>query len=300
MSGNRTVIVRSPAKINLGLEILGRRDDGYHDIKTVLATIDLSDELIVTIVPERPESTITGVPNVPPDENLISKAIAAFSDETGIVYGYDIIVDKRIPSPGGLGGASSNAASILMALNATHGTPLPSERMHTLAAKLGSDVPFFLGAPVALATGTGTYIQALGTLTGGVVVVVPALDIPAKTATLYSALAPQDYSDGARSEQIAQAVSRGELPSPELLENTFTRPLYELEPRLKEVAERVLSVGAPHVALTGAGPGHYVLLPTLEDARSLVAELQHEFQDDTFVDAVSLYIDHTSVRLQEP
>lgn len=283
MSPNRTVVVTSPAKINLGLEILGRREDGYHEIRTILATIGLADILSITMFPARPESRISGVPNVRPEDNLIGRAIAAFANETGIRHGYNVDVTKNIPSPGGLGGASSNAAATLIALNDLHGRPLSRERMHALASILGADVPFFLGPPVALARGTGTELEPLAPLHGGVVLVVPGIEMMAKTAALYGALQKIDFTDGSRIDQGAQAVAQGKTPSPELLVNAFKRPLYDMEPHLADVEKKLLAAGAPHVALTGAGPGHYVIFDSLHEAEEVADRLRHDLNEGNLV-----------------
>jgi 4-diphosphocytidyl-2-C-methyl-D-erythritol kinase len=232
-------------------------------------------------------------------DNLIQKAIDAFAAETGIRYGYDVEVDKRIPSPGGLGGASSDAASTLMALNASHGTPLPAERVTALAAKLGSDVPFFVGPPVALASGTGTQLEPLPTIRGWVILIVPRINITAKTATLYSALRQSDYTNGERVAEAAREIRNRLLPDPGVLENTFTRPLYDMEPELRALADRIIGAGAPHLKLSGAGPGHYVLLETEQEARVVAGRLEQVLPEDVLLRVVSIHTSQTSVTLQD-
>lgn len=283
MNGKRAVTVPAPAKINLGLEILCKRDDGYHEIRTILSAIGLSDTLTVTMIPDREETFITGVDGVAPEDNIIRKAIDAFSGATGIQYGYDVVVNKRIPSPGGLGGASSNAASTLKALNAMHGTPLSTDRLMSLAATLGSDVPFFTGPPVALASGTGTTLDPLAPIDGHIVLVAPRVDLTAKTARLYRAIEPIDYSDGRRVEHAARLIREGHLPYPDLLHNAFSRPLYELIPGLRDLAGTIASAGAPHVALSGAGPAHYVLFRDRASARRLADTLRTRISPDVLV-----------------
>jgi 4-diphosphocytidyl-2-C-methyl-D-erythritol kinase len=299
MTGNRKVTVVAPAKINLGLEILGRREDGYHEIRTILAAIGLADTLDITLIPERANSRILGVKGVRQHDNLIQKAIDAFAEETGISYGYDIDVAKHIPSPGGLGGASSDAASTLMGLNATHGTPLPTERMFTLAAKLGSDVPFFIGPPVALASGTGTSLEELAPVQGHVVLVVPPLHIPAKTGRLYGLLGPDDFTDGRRVERAAEAILAGNLPDPSLLHNAFARPLYELAPELTSVARTLEDAGASHVALSGAGPAHYVLFEQQTEADRFAADVRARLPQDTVVVSTPVHAHPVSVDLAQ-
>jgi 4-diphosphocytidyl-2-C-methyl-D-erythritol kinase len=297
MTGARTVAVAAPAKINLGLEILGRRDDGYHEIRTVMAAIGLYDSLSFTLVPGRTGTEIRGTREIPQRDNLIQKAIEAFGEETGTSCGFHVEVEKRIPSPGGLGGASSDAAVTLLALNAIHGAALSSERMTALAARLGSDVPFFLGSPVAIASGTGTELEPLPSLTGFVVLVVPKLSLPAKTARLYASLTPDDFTTGASIQRAADMIRGGRLPAPELLRNAFGRPLYDQQPPLRDLATLMRDAGAPHIALSGAGPAHYSLFASEEEARHFARALKDRVSTDTKVAAVPFLTHPTSVDL---
>lgn len=285
MTPESSITVNTPAKINLGLEILGKREDGYHEIRTVMAAIDLSDTLRITQRPSSDGIRVSGVPDVRTEDNIIARAADVYAEATGIRFGLDIEVQKRIPSPGGLGGASANAAGTLLALDAMFETELPATTLQSLASRLGSDVPFFLVAPCALASGTGTDLQPLPPVDAAVVIVTPPIGIAAKTAALYGALRPGDFSDGAMAETVAQSVMRGEMPTPDVLRNAFTRSLYELDPSLAEVAVTMKRAGAPSVALTGAGPGHYALLESIEEARALADELRQAMHPDVRVDA---------------
>src|SRR5690606_18354835 len=119
-----------PAKLNLGLEILRKRSDGYHEIRTVMAAIELVDTISIRPTPSDDTLTIDGMHDVDIDDNLIARAIRRFAKATGVQCGYEISVEKRIPSPGGLGGASSDAASTLIALNAMYDSPLSEAQLH--------------------------------------------------------------------------------------------------------------------------------------------------------------------------
>ncbi len=272
-SANASVTVLAPAKLNLGLEILGRRGDGYHEIRSVMARIDLADRLTITPLPTEHDVQVDGVPDVDLHDNLIYTSVKAFQQRTGVQSGYQIAVQKHIPSPGGLGGASTDAAATLRALNAIHGEPLDQEELVAIASSLGSDVPFFLGASPALASGTGTELTPLAPLSGFAVLAVPKLRIAAKTATLYRALAASDFTAGDRADRVAASIERGELPAGDDLANAFTRPLYALVPELQEMAAAMIAAGSPYVALSGAGPAHYALLPDEEAARQLAGRL---------------------------
>jgi len=152
--------VKSPAKINLSLRILGKRPDGFHEIDTLMVKLPgLADE--ITIIPAEVFSFTCDDPSLPTDSgNLIVKAAEALSKESGEALPYHIHLEKHIPHGAGLGGGSSNAATTLLALNGQIAKPLPPETLHAIAATLGSDVPFFLYAGAARCTGRGEIITA--------------------------------------------------------------------------------------------------------------------------------------------
>ena len=148
----------SPAKINLSLRILGKRPDGFHEIETLMAKLPgLADE--ITITPAESFSFTCDNPHLPTyGGNLIVKAVEALTAESGETLPYHIHLEKQIPHGAGLGGGSSNAATTLLALNPQLAKPLSAEKLHSLAASLGSDIPFFLYAGAAFCTGRGENI----------------------------------------------------------------------------------------------------------------------------------------------
>lgn len=151
----------SPAKLNLSLNILSKRPDGFHEIDTHMVKLPgLSDEL--TITPAATFSFTCDDASLPLDSgNLVVKAVEALSKISGEELNYQIHLEKRIPHGAGLGGGSSNAATTLLALNSQLTTPLPPEELHNLAAELGSDIPFFLYEGAARCTGKGEIIEPL-------------------------------------------------------------------------------------------------------------------------------------------
>jgi 4-diphosphocytidyl-2-C-methyl-D-erythritol kinase len=152
--------MKSPAKINLSLRLLGKRPDGFHEIDTLMAKLPgLADE--ITITPATEFSFSCSDPTLPTDDtNLVVKATRALSEQSGQALPFHIQLEKRIPHGAGLGGGSSNAATTLLALNGQLNLPLTAAELHTLAASLGSDVPFFLYAGAARCTGRGEIITA--------------------------------------------------------------------------------------------------------------------------------------------
>jgi 4-diphosphocytidyl-2-C-methyl-D-erythritol kinase len=156
-----TLRVRSYAKLNLGLEVLGLRDDGYHELRTIFQTIDLHDD--IELRARREALTVAcNHPGVPADEtNLAWKAAAALQAYAGVRRGVAIRIEKRIPVAGGMGGGSSNAAAVLMGLDRLWGTGLGRDGLLPLARRLGADVPFFLYGGTALGLSRGDEIWPL-------------------------------------------------------------------------------------------------------------------------------------------
>jgi 4-diphosphocytidyl-2-C-methyl-D-erythritol kinase len=152
--------VQSFAKINLGLSILGRRPDGYHEIQTIFQTISLCDELEFR-TSSRLELSCENLPDTPKEENLIWKAAASLAAKTAGTQGASITLRKRIPSGAGLGGGSSNAAATLLGLCRLWDIKPPDSDLLAIAAGLGSDVPFFLSGGMAMGTGRGEKIELL-------------------------------------------------------------------------------------------------------------------------------------------
>ena len=152
---------------------------------------------------------------------------------------------------------------------------IDADRIHSAARALGADVPFFLESGPALASGRGDQFTTLPALRiGWLVIAVPLIIIPGKTATLYGALTPRDFSDGARIDRVAATLSAGEELSSEDLGNAFQRPLYDRWPAAKIVRDAMLDAGARVVALSGAGPAHYAICDDFHAAATLAAAVR--------------------------
>ena len=148
------VKILSPAKINIGLWITGKRPDGYHEIFTLFHTIDLND--YIHIEPYHKLSVSSTSPKVPENkENIVYKALKKFEEWTGIQTNYRILIEKNIPVGAGLGGGSSNAAAVLKKINELEGNPLSEEELMKLGSTLGADIPFFIKGGFAKAEGIG-------------------------------------------------------------------------------------------------------------------------------------------------
>ncbi len=254
-----TITVRACAKINLGLEVLRRRTDGYHDVATVLHGIDLCD----TITADEHDELALDSPDVgcDPSHNLVFRAALLLRERLGMARGARIGLTKRIPSAAGLGGGSSDAAATLIALNLLWGLGLGTSELAELGAPLGSDVPFFFHLPAALATGRGEDIEPLPPLASTwAVVATPSARVPSKTRTLYQALAPSDFTDGTATIALANSLRDGRALDASLLVNTFERPARDLFPGLPACEAAMVHAGAPFVLLSGSGPSLFTLV----------------------------------------
>lgn len=243
------------AKLNLSLEVLGRRPDGFHELRTVFQTIDPGDRLEA-----EPASALTlevddpSIPSGP--ENLVLRAAEALRAEAGIAAGARLRLSKSVPAGGGLGGGSGDAAAALLLLDRLWKLALAPEQLHRLAARLGSDVPFFLLGGTALGLGRGERLE-------------PRDDLPARELLLVippiALSTPRVYGEFARVEGLA-LTSPGAAPT--IPAPRYDRPgvsasfpainhlepaVFRLEPSLRDLRDRLLSLGASSARVTGSG-----------------------------------------------
>lgn len=241
------------AKVNLSLRVLGRRDDGYHELDTVFQTVGLADRLTVTAADVLSlEVSDPSVPSGP--ANLVWKAAEALRAATGFSGGAEIRLEKRIPSAGGLGGGSSDAAVTLVALARLWGLSLSSGALEDLAAALGSDVPFFLTGGTARGTGRGERIEPLPDAPPrGVLLVLPPFG--ASTPDVFRALGATGLTPGAPLLNLA-AEDRNDLePAAEAL-----------FPMLETMRRAVAATGALRARMSGSGSTLFGLYPDVAAA----------------------------------
>lgn len=246
--------VTAPAKINLTLEVLRKRPDGYHEIRSVLQTIDLSDTIYIEAGEDiRFESDM---PGWSPVKSLLSKAITLLQETAGIKKGVAVRIEKRIPLMSGLGGDSSGAAALLKGLNELWDLKLTDKEMVDLAAKLGSDVVFFLKGGTALAGGRGEKILPLPSV-GQMWLVLVLPDIPVetgKTGRMYSNLKPAHFTDGSITHKVVEDLNLGKPFRPAMLFNVFENLAFQDFTIYRLFVEPLKKMGALHVHLAGSGP----------------------------------------------
>jgi 4-diphosphocytidyl-2-C-methyl-D-erythritol kinase len=268
--------VRSYAKINLTLDVLGRRSDGYHELITIMQTIDLYDTICLTPSKDCHVRMICTRAELSNDANLTAQATHAIQQRLNLTQGLDIELQKRIPVAAGLGGGSSNAAAVLLALRDWWQLPLSTTDLQTMAADLGSDVPFFLTGGLALCEGRGEHITPLAyhlpSSMRWIMLVKPAISI--STAAVFRNLTAQDYSDGTASHSVLAALAEEQNQLPlESLHNSLERSVLEQYPQVAQAREDMLQAGAPYVRLSGSGPTLFSPFSNLSQAAQVQQQL---------------------------
>jgi 4-diphosphocytidyl-2-C-methyl-D-erythritol kinase len=259
-----TVRVPAYAKLNLGLRVLYRRPDGYHEIRTVFQTISLADRLDISFTPARTTRiAIAGTPEIP--DNLIERAAHLVLEALRIQGDVLFHLKKNIPAGAGLGGGSSDAAAVLLALpvlagKALAGKALPGDRLHAIAMQLGSDVPFFLHGGTALGMGRGEELYPLPELPAARGLLV-APEIHSSTAEAYRDLSarltsiPLQNKLSSFQREVWRSVTGGSDVADGfgVDENDFEEVVFARHRELRRIKERLLRFGAERAAMTGSG-----------------------------------------------
>ena len=277
LSNMKELVLKSPAKINLGLQVLGKRSDGYHEVRTILQEIELHDLLYLSRIEEGIQLQCNH-PRLPLNEqNLAFKAARLIKEKTRFSGGVKIYVDKKIPLGGGLGGGSSNAACVIKGLNQLWGLGLTLEEMQNLGAEIGSDVPFFISGGTALATGRGEKIQQLPPLPKTwLIVITPDLEI--STSWAYKNLNLELTNCSTNSNVILPEDERNRWFS-RVWEgkwiNTFEDLVIREYPIVGEAKKLLEQVGARWVSLSGSGSSVFGIFNNQREAelaRSQITE----------------------------
>src|SRR2546429_4007597 len=268
--------VRSYAKINLTLDVLGRRSDGYHELITIMQTVDLYDTICVTANENTSVRMICTRPELSNDDNLAARAAQAIRQQLSLTQGLDIELHKRIPVAAGLGGGSSNATAVLLALQHWWQLPLSTADLQKIAATLGSDVPFFLTGGLALCEGRGEHITPLAyrlpPSMRWIILVKPAISV--STAVVFRNLTARDYSDGTASRSVLAALAEGRTQLPlENLHNSLEHSVLEQYPQVAQAREDMLHAGVPYVRLSGSGPTLFSTFSNLSQAVQVQQQL---------------------------
>jgi 4-diphosphocytidyl-2-C-methyl-D-erythritol kinase len=277
ISGNSDFcFVRAYAKINLTLDVLGRRSDGYHELVTVMQTSDLHDTICLSPIENGQVEMICTQPELSNNENLAIRAVRLFCQHIGHPRGVRIELIKRIPTAAGLGGGSSDAAAVLLGLQQLWHLRLPSAEMQHLSATLGSDVPFFLTGGLACCEGRGERVIPLAPYWPSqmrwLLLVKPTISL--STGAVFRDLPASDYSDGSCSRSVCEALNANRSPEPEQLFNALERSVLSRYPEVAQARSALLNAGARMVRLSGSGPTLYAPFADLAYASQVQQRLQ--------------------------
>jgi 4-diphosphocytidyl-2-C-methyl-D-erythritol kinase len=274
--------IKSFAKINLGLEVLGKREDGFHEIRTLFQAIDFFDVLEFREIPGDKIALLGSTDNISwGEDNLVHRAAAMLKEKTGWSRGVEIHVEKNIPAGGGLGGGSSNAAITLYALNRFWNLGFTPAELSRMGMRLGSDVPYFLRGGLCLGSGRGERITEKEDLPAYSCLLFPP-DVFISTAEVYQNLGISLTSKG-KVSKISRFLDNRNLYE---LENDLEETVFTLFPQIKARKNLMRSLGAGLSAVSGSGSAVFGLFPDKEKAGKAFEEIKSG-QDALLVETLS-------------
>jgi len=276
----------APAKINLTLEVLGLRADGYHDLRSLVIGIDLADQVRCRTSPVAGIRIHCDDPALNHGENLAARAARTLADRCGLEPALGIDLQKRIPVGGGLGGGSSDAATTLRLCDSLWQTGLDQTELAAIGAELGSDVPLFFSLPSAVMEGRGEKVWPVRLRwSGWVLLICPPL--PVSTAEVYRAWRPVDSAGrpSGTDRDILHATTAAELSG--LLTNHLEPPLFRVYPTICALREALTSLGLTSMSVTGSGSALYCLFDEPEPALRAANKIQERWSRVTTVVAAA-------------
>ncbi|MGD2038361.1 MAG: 4-(cytidine 5'-diphospho)-2-C-methyl-D-erythritol kinase, partial [Desulfobacterales bacterium] len=258
--------ILSPAKINLFLHICGKRPDGYHELFSLMCRITLFDELSLQIGRGKTIEIDCTHPDVPADDtNLAHRAASLFQSKLNSTHGVNIHLNKKIPVAAGLGGGSSNAASVLMALNTYYDRPFNRQQLMEMGLGLGADVPFFIFQRPAIASGIGEQLEAFeGCLPYHILLLYQGFNV--STAETYQKLNFGLTND--KKKPTSNSLKRDRFKPARHLTNDLERVTVAKYPEIGLAKEKILNLGAIGALMSGSGPTVFGLFDNAETARS--------------------------------
>ena len=266
--------INAPAKLNLSLEIVGKREDGFHELDTLMIPVKgLHDTLTFTVAGKY--ALRCDDSKVPTDEsNLVTKAVRLFEQETGCEVTHEVLLTKRIPHGAGLGGGSSDAAKTLEVLNELYGTSLPLVELHDLCSKLGSDVPFFLYNSPCRCKGRGEEVEVIDRVEPfGVCLLKP--DFPVSTPDVY-----KRWSESKPLKGISYSPQEGPYG---MMVNHLELPVFEKYLFLAECKRWLLDQPEVKVAqMSGSGSTMFAILQDVTQSEALILRARNELDPNFF------------------
>lgn len=265
--------VKSYAKINWTLDVLYKREDGYHELRTIYQSVSLHDTLSLSATDGAIEIVCDDA-RVPCDEtNLVYRAAARLREATGAPAGARIEIDKRIPVAAGLGGGSSNAAAALCGLERLWGVRLEERKMFDIAASLGSDVPFFLLGGTALGVGRGEEVYPLEEAQSDHLLLVNP-GIAVSTAAAYASLARLTRQEALRIIPFTFFAAKDISRLPLVARNDFEEAVFAAHPQIAEIKQALKTAGAQQALMSGSGATVYAVFDNLQTSEQARDEMR--------------------------
>ena len=270
----RRARIRALAKINLDLRVLGKRPDGYHELRTIFQTVSLADTLEISFTPQ-PKTSIELDDALAIPDNLVTRAAGLVLQTARVRGNVEIRLTKRIPMGAGLGGGSSDAAAVLLALPVLAGRPLSLPCLSELAGQLGSDVTFFLLGGAAVGIGRGNEVFPLPDLPSRHgILVAPGLHV--STADAYRRLSPNLTTELQQNKIFSFGCQAWAGGVSEAVRNDFETVVFEQHPRLAALKKKLLRAGASPALMTGSGSALFGLFRTGAEVSRAMAALERE------------------------
>lgn len=284
--------VFSPAKINLFLGVVGKREDGFHELLSLITTVNFGDNLKIQLVEDQ-DSINCDYAGIPPaEENIVMKAIESFRRKYAFENGVQVSLNKKIPIGAGLGGGSSNAVALLNGLNELLGQPLDSEDLKEIAIGLGSDCAlFFANAPV-LVRGRGEIIDDMDKkfhekiMGQRILIFMPAFSVNTKWAYNQLSLNPdyyikKDLAESTLADRMKQFLANGDLGK--ILYNNFERVIFEKHKKLGELMKNLKKQFNVDGLLSGSGSSCFCILKEKSDVSGITAMIKEVLGKDVFM-----------------
>ena len=278
LTGSRAM-AHSYAKINLTLDVLGKRPDGYHDVEMIMQTVSLYDLVLV----DKTESGITVSTNLrflpTNNKNIAYKAAEAFFEYTNINGGCKIMIHKNIPVAAGLAGGSGNGAAVLCALDKLYATNLTTDELKNIGLSLGADVPYCILGGTALASGIGETLKPLKSppkLT--VLLVKPPISI--STGAIYEAIDSKELTYRPDTSKMIDAINNGDIYDiSHHLSNVMGSVTENMHPIIKGIKKKMLLNGALGAEMSGSGPTVFGIFPDYETAKKSHDSFYYQFRE---------------------
>lgn len=264
------------AKVNWLLRVLGKRPDGYHELCTILQTVSLCDR--IRFEPSDALTLECAAPGIPTDStNLILRAADALRDAFGVRMGARIVLEKRIPAPGGLGGGSSNAATALLGLSILWDLKIGFPDLTKIGASIGSDVPFFFFGGTAIGHGRGELIEPLPDIEQKYMIIAkPAIAVPTSDAFRRLNLQPLTKNDPESILKLCRKAGRELHDGRQVPANDFERNVFASFPEIERVRDRLVEHGAESALLSGSGASVFAVFEKEETRQATLKALGNE------------------------